>query len=70
MTTFICTIAIAINVGGIGFITKADVQGKLLSQSNTKYLMDFSEGVKRYKLAGSPEDYKKILVDKTACVKE
>lgn len=68
MTNIICTIVIAINFGGVGFITKADVEGKILRASQTKYLVDFSEGVKKYPLAGRPEDYSSVVVDKKDCL--
>ncbi len=66
----ICSILLAVDAGGIAFISKVDVEGKVLEQSTQKYLVDFSNGVTKYKLAGKPEDYKKVLVNKDECVKE
>jgi hypothetical protein len=66
----ICSIALAINGGGINFLVKEDTEGRILKESETKYLVDFSEGVTKFKLAGKPEDYNKVLVDKTECIKE
>jgi hypothetical protein len=69
-TILVCTINIVVNAGGFGAFTKADVEGKLVSQSDTKYLVDFSEGVKKYELMGKPSDYSQVLVDKYECVKK
>jgi len=66
----VCTIALAINTGGINIISKADVEGKLLKEDSYKYLVDFTEGVKKYNIAGKPEDYNKVIVNKDDCVKE
>jgi hypothetical protein len=66
----ICSIALVINGGGINFLVKEDTEGRILKESETKYLVDFSEGVTKFKLAGKPEDYNKVLVDKTECIKE
>ena len=65
-----CTIMLAIDAGGIAWLSNADVEGKLIKESDSKYLVDFSQGVKEFKLAGKPSDYAKVLVDKDKCVKE
>lgn len=67
----ICTLQFAINTDlGIPFLVKANVEGRLVKESDTKYLVDFSNGLKKYNLAGKPADYKKVLVEKTECIKE
>ena len=66
----ICSLLITVNAGGVGWQTKADTEGKILKESPDNYLVDFSEGVKEYRLMGKPSDYKKVLVKKTDCVKE
>lgn len=66
----ICSIALAINGGGLNWIVKTDVEGRLIKENETKYLVDFSQGVTKYKIAGKPEDYSKMLVDKKECIKE
>ncbi len=65
----ICTILLTINVGKIPFIQYEDTEGTILKESNTKYLVDFSEGVKNFNITGKPENYSKVLVDKEKCVK-
>lgn len=67
-TILVCTISIVVNAGGFGAFTNADVEGKLISQSDTKYLVDFSQGVKKYNLMGKASDYDQVLVDKYNCV--
>lgn len=64
----ICVITVAINVGGIPFLVSADTEGKIISKSSEKYLVDFTSGVKNYKLQNKPSDYSKVLVDKNKCV--
>jgi hypothetical protein len=66
----VCTIALAINSGGISVNINADVEGKLLKEDSYKYLVDFSKDLKRFDLSGKPSDYKKVLVNKTDCIKE
>lgn len=64
----ICAINIVINVSGVNFLTQADVEGKKINSSKDMYLVDFSEGVQKFDLAGQPSDYSRILVDKNKCV--
>ncbi len=64
-----CSILLTINAG-IPVITRADVEGKILKESDENYLVDFSKGLSGYNLVGNPKDYSKVLVKKTECVKE
>lgn len=66
----VCSILLAIDASGIPFLVRGDVEGKILKESQENYLVDFSKGVTSFKLAGKPEDYKKVLIKKTDCVKE
>jgi hypothetical protein len=70
MILVICSILLTVDAGGIPVITQATVEGKLLKESSQNLLVDFSEGVTEFKLAGKPSDYKKVLINKTECVKE
>lgn len=70
ITILVCTISIVVNGGGFGVFTNADVEGKLINSSDIKYLVDFSEGVKKYKIMGKPSDYSQVLVNKNDCVKK
>jgi hypothetical protein len=70
MITLVCSILITVNGGGFGIASKADVEGKLISQSDTKYLVDFSDGVKKFDIFGKPSNYDEVLVDKSDCVKK
>lgn len=70
MISLVCSIMLAVDGGGFAVITKADVEGKMIGQSDYKYLVDFSEGVKRFPIKGSPSDYNQVLVEKTDCVKK
>ncbi len=65
----ICSLLVTINAGGIPWIGKYDTKGKIIGSSETKYLVDFSQGVKNYSLVGIPKDYSKVLIDKNDCVK-
>jgi hypothetical protein len=68
----ICALQFFVNTDlGIPFQVKENVEGRLLKESDSKYLIDFTQGLKKYKaLSGKPEDYNKVLVDKTECIKE
>ena len=68
----ICTIALTIQ-SFVPVIAEFDVEGKILKESEESYLVDFSETLSdksKYALSGKPEDYKKVLVKKSKCVKE
>lgn len=66
----ICLIALTFKLGGINFIdNNVQVEGKVLSESRTAYLVDFSKNAAE-KNAVSPADYKKYFVSKERCVKE
>lgn len=65
----VCNILLVVgNPGEVHFMTKASVEGKILATDNSHYLVDFTEGVKKYPLADG--DYSKVLVNRTDCVKE
>jgi len=66
----ICVVSIAINVGGLPFVSKVEAKGKAILELEYKYLVDFSGGVKKYNLVGKPYDYKRILIDKKQCIKD
>lgn len=70
ITVLVCSILITVDGGGFGVMTKADVEGTLISQSDTKYLADFSKGVKKYPISGKASDYSQVLVEKYECVKK
>jgi hypothetical protein len=59
-----------INVDNINWSVKADVEGKLISKSSSKYLMDFRQGLKKYPLTVNPDSYENVLIDKKECVKK
>jgi hypothetical protein len=65
-----CSLLLTIKVGDVNMLTRSDVEGRILKEDGPKYLVDFSEGVKRFDIAGKTEDYKKVLINKTECVKE
>lgn len=67
IVNLVCTIMITTKIGGIRILNNADVEGKLVSQSDTKYLVDFTEGAKRLKAEG---DYSQVLVNKLDCVRK
>ena len=66
----VCSIVIAVSVGGVNVFSKTDVEGKLLKENDSKYLVDFSEGVKKFNAVGDPNAYAKFLVNKDDCIKE
>jgi len=65
----VCSILLTISVGGVGIMNKTDVEGRLLKEDSSKYLVDFSDNAK-VKGALNPDDYKKMLVEKNDCIKE
>lgn len=67
IVTLVCTIMVTIKVGPVRILNNADVEGRLVSQSDTKYLVDFTEGAKRLKAEG---DYSQVLVNKLDCVRK
>lgn len=72
MITLVCSIMITIHSDCYGgtFERKAVVEGKLISQSDFKYLVDFSKGVKKFNVDGPASDYEEVIVDKNDCVKK
>lgn len=70
MFNVICSILITVYTNGIAIQNRTDVEGKILNEGDYKYVIDFSEGVKKFKIVGKPSDYKKVLVDKDQCVRE
>jgi hypothetical protein len=65
----VCAISFIINAGGINMETKADVEGKVVKEGNSKYIVDFREGLKKFR-ALNRQNYDKVLVDKNECVEE
>ena len=62
----ICSVAV---VAGM-FVSKADVEGKMLSQSKEKYYVDFSEDLKKNEWKLFNGNNGKILVNKSDCVEK
>lgn len=62
----ICTVSI---IAGM-FISKTDVEGKLLSQTKTKYYVDFSKDLEKNGWELSEGRDGKKLVEKSVCVKK
>lgn len=48
-------------------MSKAKVKGTVKGGGPTKYLIDFSKGLGKYKLTKRPEDYRNVIVDKNDC---
>lgn len=70
MTLLVCALTFFVKVDNINWQTKADVEGKLVKEGESKYIVDFRDGLKKYPLVVHPETYDKVLVDKLDCVKE
>jgi hypothetical protein len=51
----------------VGIESKAQVEGKMLAQDDSHYLIDFSKDAKKHNYNG---DYSKVLVFKNECIKE
>ncbi len=66
----VCVVSIAINVGGLPFVSKVEAKGKAILELQSEYLVDFSGGVKKYNLVGNPSDYKRIFINKKNCIKD
>lgn len=56
-----------IDAGGVSVMSKADVKGTVKGGGPTKYLVDFSKGLGKYRLTKRPEDYKNVIVNKNDC---
>jgi hypothetical protein len=69
MITVVCSIMLYVNTNSLcQSQAKLDVQGQVVSSSDSKYLVDFSEGVKKFPISGKPSDYDQIIVDKYECI--
>lgn len=71
MINVLCMIIVAIDANGVNILHNMDVEGKVVSSNDTKYLVDFSKGIEKRKNQGIKiigEDFKR-LVDKEVCVK-
>lgn len=68
----ICTIAVAMISGGSPTLRSMDVEGRVLKETATSYVADFSEGMKRFSPLSSADlsVYSRILVDKSTCIVE
>ena len=64
----ICTILFIADMGGVRWQSQLDIEGIVKSSSDTKYVVDFSEDIKKYKSLGNPSDYKSVLIYKSNCV--
>lgn len=63
-----CILSVAVNVSGIPFLTTAQVQGKVLKENNRNYLVDFSQGLKKYPKVQIKDEYKNYLISKDKCI--
>ena len=70
MTLVICKLSFVIVTSGIAFLVSANVEGKLLKKDQTHLLIDFREGLKEFPKTKNPEDYKKVLINKSDCMEE
>lgn len=52
------------------FLSKADVEGKMLSQTETKYYVDFSKDLKKNGWELSDGRDGKKLIEKTFCIEK
>lgn len=65
----ICLIMLTLDAGGINVISEQTVKGKVIGEGSISYLVDFSNGIKKYDIVGNPKDYSEILVSKDKCIK-
>lgn len=65
MLNIICAISVMVNIGGIGLSSKTNLKGKIVSESRSQYLVDFSSEAKKKDFLG---DYSEVLVDRDKCV--
>lgn len=63
----ICTLIVTYLVGSINFMEKAQLEGKLLKEDSSNYLIDFSIDAKKHNYEGN---YNKKLIKKEECIKE
>jgi hypothetical protein len=65
----LCVLEIVVLASGIPFFTKANVEGRVKASSEIRYVVDFSEGIKKLKNADKDRDYSQVLIEKQYCVK-
>lgn len=70
MITLLCTLSFVVNSGSINWWVKESIEGKLIKEGESKYIVDFREGLKKYPLTVNPQNYDKVLINKSDCVKE
>ena len=63
----ICTIMVMFSVGNMTFITKEDLTGTFIAESNGNYLGDFSKDAEEHGYIGY--DYSRVKVKKDNCVR-
>jgi hypothetical protein len=63
----VCAITVVVMNSGIGWVSQANVEGKVLASNEHRYLIDFS---KQAKEKGYEGNYDKVIVDKEKCVEE
>ena len=62
----ICTVLVTFYISGIPFIQNEQLKGLVVSESRTKYVVNFSKDASRLELVGN---YTARLVDKNECVR-
>lgn len=64
-----CVITILLDIRGVSTPSEEDVTGRLIVNYNKVYLMDFSDGVKKFNVVDSPQNYSRVVVSAKNCVK-
>lgn len=62
----ICSVLLVIYVSGLDLRVAQDIEGVVKASSPTKYVVDFSEAIKKYDVV-DPELYRLITIDKAYC---
>lgn len=62
-----CTISIVTMFSGLPWVTETAAKGKVIHETGSSYILDFSEYAKANKYEGN---YTAVTVDKDQCIKD
>lgn len=63
----ICTLLLGINILGLPWMIPHNIEGTVIDESDTRYLVDFSKGLDGINLILEPKYYSNIVVYKDKC---
>lgn len=67
--TLLCTITLALNIAGVSTFVSEKVESKVLIESYGYFLIDASDGARKFNLSIPAKNYSHIVVNKDRCTK-